>query len=686
MAETLVTTAGLPAHRRLSVSAGILALAAALLAPAASAGASFFIESGGEPAAAAVPAAAMPLPPQPPVLASLAEIRRFGQDWRDFARLYAHARGRDGLAPGFVRQWVGADTCAALDPTQDDEFAFEDLRRAALDEVFATAPPTRFAVRTDVTVAEYDFARKGFPISGIAADAVVQRSHADRIPARCPAVNGDVGGLPADFRVTLKWLPEWAGFLPLEPEAARVLVARLRDRGSRALPADLVIDVAPAAADGGKPDAKVPLSFPARPAGLFVWDGEQRGKPVLTAGVATVQNAAAPPTAAPERVEDLTAVPFLEGDWQNAVRLRASVLGRTGVGPAFLDEWAGMTACDRLRASRADEFQLRDLRAEVAGTLFAEAPKTRLRIAVTLTVGQYDFDRRGFPIGGLSTGREFATDIGRLSVCAPAGAPPAIARRFAVILADLPDWTGFIPMGEPVARELVSALRQRGRQLQADLVVDVLPGGFDGNAFRARPAALYLWRDAAQQAFVGAYGAAAPGSEVAKPKVAAALPVAAPASALAAAPAQAAQAAPASPAPAAPAAGGQSAGAAPPSPVPAAAAAAPPPPAAPAVRGVVDDVPDTGHLLVAGTVVPLFGVLGVDDRTPADGMMKFIRNRGGQAECEPAGGGAYACRVGGVDIAETALFNGAARLKAGAPAAYQRAEEQARNRRVGIWR
>lgn len=99
------------------------------------------------------------------------------------------------------------------------------------------------------------------------------------------------------------------------------------------------------------------------------------------------------------------------------------------------------------------------------------------------------------------------------------------------------------------------------------------------------------------------------------------------------------------------------------------------------------DVLDTGTLLVAGRRVHLAGVLPVRDRHLVQGLRSYIANQGGRVLCEPAGGGGYFCRTpSGVDIGETAIFNGAAQSGVNAPGRYRQAEGQARRARVGIWR
>ena len=95
-------------------------------------------------------------------------------------------------------------------------------------------------------------------------------------------------------------------------------------------------------------------------------------------------------------------------------------------------------------------------------------------------------------------------------------------------------------------------------------------------------------------------------------------------------------------------------------------------------------VADTATLEVGGSVVHLFGVAG-EGGEPARGMALFVKEQGGRISCSHKEAARYVCHLGGRDIAEVALFNGAARAAADAPESYRRREAQAREAGRGIW-
>ncbi|WP_162600635.1 serine/threonine-protein kinase [Paraburkholderia sp. C35] len=104
---------------------------------------------------------------------------------------------------------------------------------------------------------------------------------------------------------------------------------------------------------------------------------------------------------------------------------------------------------------------------------------------------------------------------------------------------------------------------------------------------------------------------------------------------------------------------------------------------APDLPGNVDQVLDSGALIVGGKVVNLFGVRGEDGR-PAQAMQRYLKGQGNQLQCF-AKGKAFQCLAGGEDVAEHALRNGWVRAREGAPAQYTNAEHEARKVRAGVW-
>ena len=94
---------------------------------------------------------------------------------------------------------------------------------------------------------------------------------------------------------------------------------------------------------------------------------------------------------------------------------------------------------------------------------------------------------------------------------------------------------------------------------------------------------------------------------------------------------------------------------------------------------------DTAHLKGGDTGVTLFGIKGWAG-DPARGLQSFLTDNGDRVTCKPHDGGTYACMMPtGLDVAETALANGAAETLADAPASYREQEAAAQAAHVGIW-
>ena len=94
---------------------------------------------------------------------------------------------------------------------------------------------------------------------------------------------------------------------------------------------------------------------------------------------------------------------------------------------------------------------------------------------------------------------------------------------------------------------------------------------------------------------------------------------------------------------------------------------------------------DSATLMVSGVKVALNGAVATT-HDQATTLQDFIRLQGGTVHCDPQGDAAYVCRTKqGVDVAEAAILNGAARAAVSAPATYQQRQAQAIQRKAGIW-
>jgi len=107
-----------------------------------------------------------------------------------------------------------------------------------------------------------------------------------------------------------------------------------------------------------------------------------------------------------------------------------------------------------------------------------------------------------------------------------------------------------------------------------------------------------------------------------------------------------------------------------------------PSPSAGSVRGTAF-VLDTGTLEIQGQIVRLLGVEGMNGRI-ARRLGRFLRRH--EVICEPASAQEYRCAVGGQDLSELIVVNGAGRVTADAPAELHAAENRAREMRAGLWR
>jgi len=110
-----------------------------------------------------------------------------------------------------------------------------------------------------------------------------------------------------------------------------------------------------------------------------------------------------------------------------------------------------------------------------------------------------------------------------------------------------------------------------------------------------------------------------------------------------------------------------------------------PGPELPATVKGAPQVIDTATLMIDGQKIPLAGVQG-ESGDYAKQLQDLIDSQGRYVECALAGTG-YVCKLSnGMDIARSALYNGAARVSADASEDYRAQADAARNAHRGIWR
>ncbi len=98
----------------------------------------------------------------------------------------------------------------------------------------------------------------------------------------------------------------------------------------------------------------------------------------------------------------------------------------------------------------------------------------------------------------------------------------------------------------------------------------------------------------------------------------------------------------------------------------------------------VPEVVDTVTLRLEGRVVRLFGVEWARGGQPED-LTAYLRDR--ETECRPVeGSSSYRCTVNGQDLSRVVLFNGGGRTNAEATPELLRAEDHARDGKLGVWK
>lgn len=108
-------------------------------------------------------------------------------------------------------------------------------------------------------------------------------------------------------------------------------------------------------------------------------------------------------------------------------------------------------------------------------------------------------------------------------------------------------------------------------------------------------------------------------------------------------------------------------------------------PPAQKISGVPERLLDTGTILMNGQTISLFGIVPITDPHHVALLTNFIAAHGRKLECDPQGVH-YICKTAShYDVATVALSNGGARVAADATSEYRHFEEEARQKRLGIW-
>jgi hypothetical protein len=364
----------------------------------------------------------------------------------------------------------------------------------------------------------------------------------------------------------------------------------------------------------------------------------------------------------PEPVSRLEDLPT--ASWNDLAAYAAQKVGFDRLAAGALDEWFSYSNCDQFQKDRLNPQQMASHRETTKSAVIGRAVPTRLRLPVSISLGTFDASRQGLNVAALRRGGTVARVSGDMA-CRSARAMQGLNQLPANMEIQLGEDAPWYPAISGDSAFADKILKEAGGQgLKGELVVD-LTSGLEARAptelpYRviARPVALFLFLDEDRTKFVAALGRAAPGSEQRRPPPPSPQP----------------KESTAAPAPAVTSASSSTS--------PAAAPAASPLPDG--IEGRVENVVDTGTLLVGGQQVPLFGIVGLG--SPYDSaLMKIIRDQGGVAKCSRRGD-RYLCKVGEYDVALIALYNGGARAAADAPQEYLDGQARAAAQQLGIHR
>jgi hypothetical protein len=350
--------------------------------------------------------------------------------------------------------------------------------------------------------------------------------------------------------------------------------------------------------------------------------------------------APAPQPSGPASVVHVHEIPLL--DWELAALYSAKEQGFDTLPRPFLSDWLGLTDCAAWHAAEHNEFAMEDQRQALRKILAVRQIPARVRISVKARLGEYDFDRGGYPVPGPQGAVRLTIPVN--SACRgfyPGRNQPGMPNSFDLYWNDDPQWAPVLSVSRDRAEQISQKLGS-ARQVVTDYVVEFVSLGAqrlnNGSpaAILVRPVAMFVWVDEAREQFVGALGDVASGAEI----KAAAMP--SPPSA---------EVGPATP-----------------------------------TSGAVESYSSDGWPVINGKVMALAGIESI----PASmrrGFSSFVAAQGSYLECQPAGQTTYRCLTRkAVDIGQAILVNGAAKTTADAPQAYRDAEQQAQTAKRGVWK
>jgi hypothetical protein len=321
-------------------------------------------------------------------------------------------------------------------------------------------------------------------------------------------------------------------------------------------------------------------------------------------------------------------------NWESLGLFEAKQLGVAALPRPFLSDWLAFSDCSAWRAARRDEFAMEDKRQTIRQLLNDRPPITRVRVALTMPLAEYDFDRQGYPMSVPTSSMSFQINVG--SSCAgfyPGQAAGGIPQIYNLAVASAPDWPPFLALPRDKAQEISRSI-PASREILVDYVVDLVSigrGAIVGttpDTISVEPVAAFVWTSRARSHLIGAIGnyiATNPTvDEHAPPNVG-------------------------------------------------------------KVTGTVSSWSPDGWPVINGQAIPLNGVDGIA-RSMRKGLAAWVSHLGNSLICTSSTDGTFQCLTPqGVDVALGAIFNGAGRATADASQAYHDAELKAQAAHRGIW-
>ncbi len=194
--------------------------------------------------------------------------------WKNLSTFVAQRYGINRVSRDFLTQFVALDNCSLWRREQNDEFAMEDHRRLAKEEISKDRVPTRVRVPIRIQLDPYDFDRGGFPLPQFGSLSVPTRNG-------CPyAPNNGTNSIPFNYTLQFAESAQLPPILPVSRERGHSLVATFaRDRSVQA---EFVVDLLGLQST----DPENVSTIEVRPVAVFVWADEHEQRFVGVAGAA----------------------------------------------------------------------------------------------------------------------------------------------------------------------------------------------------------------------------------------------------------------------------------------------------------------------------------------------------------------------------------------------------------------